>query len=364
MKIPKQFIYFLAIAQVILILGHWALFVSLVFFFPGLQQHRHSLMLILALLSISFLSLSVAEFKSENSLLRLGYIVSSVLLVAWLYLMIAAAISAVFFLLAGKNIMPLTSSIFAGAFFLSLYGVINARVTRVVSLKIKLPNLPEYWKGKTAVLVSDLHLGHVLRRGFAEKIINKINELSPEIVFIPGDFYDGVKTNFAALAALFKKVNSPLGIYFCSGNHEIFAGYGQCEAALREAGIKILENQTEDIHGLQVAGAAYNHDVIPNFREVLSFLNLDRTKPSILLKHVPLQLKEAAEAGVSLQLSGHSHQGQVWPFRYVTQRIFKDFDYGFKKLGAMQIYTSSGVGTWGPPMRVFTKSEIIKITFE
>jgi hypothetical protein len=247
---------------------------------------------------------------------------------------------------------------------LSIYGIINARATRITEIKVSLPNLPEFWKGKSAVMVSDLHLGQVLRTGFAQKIVNMINRENPEIVFIPGDFYDGVHTNFQNLADEFKKISAPQGIYFCSGNHEMFAGYGKCEQALKNAGIKILENQKTEINGLQIAGVSYTHDIMPDLNATLKKLSLDKNKPSVLLKHVPLQLKEVQEAGFNLVLCGHSHRGQVWPGNLVTKRYFKGFNYGLKSLKNLLVYTSSGAGTWGPPMKILSKPEIVKIEFE
>jgi predicted MPP superfamily phosphohydrolase len=234
-------------------------------------------------------------------------------------------------------------------------------VTRV---RLALPNLPEYWQGKTAVMVSDLHLGHVLREGFARALISRINGLHPEVVFIPGDFFDGVHTTFKELAGLFKEVVAPHGIYYVSGNHEQIAGMRICESALEETGIRVLENEKADIEGLQIVGTAYRSGETPDaLRQILAGIGIARERPSIYLKHIPDHLDIAADAGIDLQLSGHTHLGQLWPFRYITRRLFGSFDYGLHYFKNMAVYTSSGVGTWGPPMRVFTKAEIVVFTF-
>jgi predicted MPP superfamily phosphohydrolase len=246
----------------------------------------------------------------------------------------------------------------------ALYGIINARITRLTKIKVSLPELPDFWKGKTAIMFSDTHLGHVLRKGFAQKIVKMINKESPEIVFIPGDFFDSVHTDFQSLADEFKKVTAPSGIYFCSGNHELYVNYRACEQALKNAGVQILENQMVEVKGLQIAGVAYKHDIMPDLPENLQKMNIDKNKPSILLKHVPSQIKEVSDAGFNLVLGGHSHHGQIWPGRHVTKKVFKGFDYGLKLFNNLVVYTSSGAGTWGPPMRTFTKAEIVKITFQ
>ena len=117
-----------------------------------------------------------------------------------------------------------------------------------------------------------------------------------------------------------------------------------------------------EVEGLQIAGIAYKHETMLDFAKTLTSLNLNKNKPSILLKHVPKQLEEAEEAGVSLQLSGHTHFGQIWPGNLITKRYWKGYAYGLKKYKKMQIFVSSGLGTWGPPMRLFSKSEMVKIT--
>jgi predicted MPP superfamily phosphohydrolase len=368
MKIPTKFFYFLGFTQIILTFCHWLLYLCLLFIFPWLIPYKHALLSVLLLLSVSFLAFSFLEFKSDNIIIGVAYTLSGLWIVAWFYLLVSSLAACLAYLITSKSFPYVTSTFFIIALAVWVYGIINARILRTVELKIKLPNLPEYWKGKTAVMVSDLHLGHVLRKGFAKKIVAKINSFSPEIVFIPGDFYDGAKTDFASLANLFKEVKSPQGIYFCSGNHEMFAGYDECETALREAGITILENEKIEVNGLQIAGVAYNRnliqDTIVGFKGILEKLNLDKSKTSILLKHVPLQIEDVQGASINLMLSGHTHKGQVWPGSIVTKKFWKGFDYGFQWVGDLQIYTSSGAGTWGPPVKINSASEIVKITFE
>ncbi len=322
-----------------------------------------ALLIILLLLAVSFLAFSVLTFTRENPVLRIGYILSSIWTVSAFYFVLASLITLIIYLFYPVNLSCYGLVAITVSAGLSVYGFINARATRLTEIKIALPNLPAFWKGKSAIMVSDLHLGQILRKDFADKIVGLINRENPEIVFIPGDFYDGVHTDFQNLADGFKKINAPQGIYFCSGNHEMFAGYGQCERALKNAGIKILENQKVEINGLQIAGVAYKHDTMPDLAQTFKNINLDKTKPSILLKHVPLQLQEIQEAGFNLVLCGHSHHGQVWPGRHITKRYFKNFDYGLKAFKNLQVYTSSGAGTWGPPIRISTKPEIVKINF-
>ena len=364
MKLPKSFFFFLFVTQAIITLGHALLSSALTYFFPFFAVHEDSLLTTLILLSVSFLVLSLLEFNVESPILRYSYILSAIWIPTWFYLLLASFLSLIGSFIFPKSSVGLAATIYSCALALSLYGVINARVIRVTNLPIKLPNLPELWKGKTAVMVSDLHLGHVLRYGFAGRVIAKINHLRPDIVFIPGDFFDGVKTNFVDLANLFRAVKVPKGIYYVSGNHEQIAGYKVCEEAIAGAGIHILENAKVEVDGLQIVGTAYQHETVESLAELFAAMGIDRERPSIYLKHVPNHFEAAEQAGISLQLSGHSHRGQLWPGNWITRAIWKGYDYGLKKFGpAMQVFTSSGVGTWGPPLRVGSRSEVVRITF-
>ncbi|MDE2312432.1 MAG: metallophosphoesterase [Patescibacteria group bacterium] len=366
MKFPKQVFLFLVLAQALLTACHILLYFALIFLFPALAAHRASMLAVLLILSGSFLTVSIFDFKFDGPIWRQLYILSAVWAVAWFYLLLAAAASlAVLIVWPRANPASVALAPFIIAAGILIYGLINARLIRVVNLSPSLPNLPDFWRGKTAVMASDIHLGHVLGSKSAAKIVKKIQSLQPDLVLIPGDFFDGEHSNFASLAAPFRKLTAAQGIYFCSGNHEMFAGMQECEQAIRNAGITILENQKIDIKGLQIAGLAYTSGQTDNaVNELLKSLQLNPDQPCVLLKHVPAQIAEAAQNGVSLMLSGHSHQGQIWPGSLITKKVWKGFDYGLRQFGRLQVYTSSGVGTWGPPMRIFTKSEIIKITFK
>jgi len=162
----------------------------------------------------------------------------------------------------------------------------------------------------------------------------------------------------------FSKVSAPYGTYFITGNHEEFSDNAPYLRAVRRVGIHVLNNEKVDLDGLQIIGVDYRDSRREEqFRTILQRMGIDPHKPSILLKHAPLNLRVAREQGISLQLSGHTHQGQVFLFRFITSRVYQGYDYGLKWFGDLLVYTSSGAGTWGPPMRIDTKPEIVVITF-
>ena len=168
----------------------------------------------------------------------------------------------------------------------------------------------------------------------------------------------------APMIAPLKQLAPPLGIYYSTGNHDEFGNVAHYNAALEEACIHVLENRMVVIDEMQIAGVNHGDTTYPlRLRMLLDGLELDRDKASILLNHVPNRLPIVEKAGIGLQLSGHTHGGQFFPFTWLTRRAFGKFTYGLQKFGSLQVYTSSGAGTWGPPMRVGTAPEVVLLTF-
>src|SRR6202022_2214790 len=226
-------------------------------------------------------------------------------------------------------------------------------------------NLPETWRGRVAAQVSDLHLGHVRNLGFIRRIVTILTRLRPDAVFITGGLYDGVAVDLDRLSSPWAKIPPPLGTYFITGNHEEFSDRTKYLDALKRFGVRILNNEKVIVDGLQIVGLHYRDAVLgTRFRSLLNQVALDRKRASVLLVHEPRHLLVAEEAGISLQLSGHTHRGQFFPFTRIVSRIYKQYAYGLQSLGNLIVYTTCGVGTWGPPMRVGTSPEIVLIQFE
>ncbi len=359
----KQLFAFILIAQGVISVLYFTAYKSLELFFPHLAWGNPVLFGAAMLWSVGFALFTITSFERDWLLLRVGYLLSALSMVWGLYFLCLSAVVLVSYQAFNFNLTYGGWLAVLGSLGATLYGTINARLLKITRLNISLPNLPEFWRGKTALVASDLHLGQVLRKKTAQKIVTAINRQQPDIVFIPGDFFDGPRTNFAALAAEFKNIKAPLGAFFCSGNHEMLAGYEQAEQVIKDAGVRILEDEKTEIHGLQLLGLAFKHEDNSSVAARLKQMGIDPHKPSILLKHIPSHIRAVAQAGVNLQISGHTHLGQVWPFRHLTKRMFKGFDFGLKPLENLLVYTSSGVGTWGPPVRFLTKSEMVLITF-
>ncbi len=365
-----RFVLFISIVQSILFLGHWFLFRTLVLFLGVASPAKLStLKVVLTLLSVSLVLTSFLAFRYSNLLIQCLYTVAA----SWvgiLYLFIVASILCwVFYGLARLSHLPLDRKILIEvligiALLASVYGFINAGVTRITRINVELPRLPDPWKGKTAVWLSDTHLGQVRNHGFAQHIATEIKHLHPDIVFIGGDLYDGLAVDLDKVIEPFSKISAPYGTYFITGNHEEFSDNTPYLQAVRRAGIHVLHNEKIDLDGLQIIGVGYRDSRREeDFKTILRKMGIDPRQQSILLKHAPLHLEVAREQRISLQLSGHTHQGQVFLFRWIASKVYQGYAYGLKWFGDLLVYTSSGAGTWGPPMRVDTIPEIVVIKF-
>jgi len=362
---------FIAIIQSILLLSHWLVYETWTSF-AGAGSTSHSnfaLALALGLLSVSFVTASLLGMRFSNPLVRVFYAASATWLGFLIYFVLGSfacwAIDLVA-RMAGIALDPrrLLYATFSLAVVVGLYGIVNASWIRVTRITIPLPNLPASWHGKVAALVSDLHLGNVRNRGFARRVSATLSRLRPDVVFIAGDLYDGAAANLDRLAEPLGAPSFPLGAYYIAGNHEEFRDHTPYLKAVRGAGIRVLDDEKAVIDGLQVIGVHYRDSIEPHrFRSILRQANLDPERPSLLLTHAPNHLEIAEAEGIALELCGHTHAGQLFPFRWLPARLYGPYVYGLNRMGRLSVYTSSGVGTWGPPLRVGTRPEIVLIRF-
>jgi predicted MPP superfamily phosphohydrolase len=269
--------------------------------------------------------------------------------------------------LAGLQIAAsqITNVLFGLGLLVGVYGIMNAARVRITRVTIKLPNLPSAWRGRVAALVSDMHLGHVRNVGFMRRIVARLNQLHPDVVLIAGDMYDGTKASVGTLAEPWSALSLPHGALFITGNHEEFTGRGKYLEAVSKAGVRVVNNEKIELDGLQIVGVHYRETTDPgHFRAVLRGAGIKPERASILLVHAPHRLPIAEEAGISLQLCGHTHGGQFPPGSWVASRVYGPYVHGLNRFGRMLVFTNWGAGTWGPPLRVRTHAEIVLFTFE
>ena len=246
-----------------------------------------------------------------------------------------------------------------------LLALVSSYWIRVTRVTVALRGLPDYWEGRILALVTDVHLGTFRGRGFSRRVVSRLAGLGAECVLVGGDVFDGVKIDVDAAVRPWSALSAPSGVFFVGGNHDDYGGRALYFGALRRAGLRILDNERVVIHGLQLVGVHDREIHDPQaYRETLRKTGLRPGTASVLLAHRPSNLQVAEAAGIGLQLSGHTHRGQFWPWTHVASRVFGRFAYGLNRQGAMQVYTSSGVGTWGPPFRLGSRSEVVRIRLE
>ena len=237
------------------------------------------------------------------------------------------------------------------------YGVL--RGPRVKRVTVPLAKLPRSAHGFRIAVVSDIHLGPLLGRGFAQKVVDTINATQPDLIAVVGDLVDGSVKNLGPAAAPLAGLEARLGSFFVTGNHEYFSGAEQWLEEVRTLGIHTLENARTELPGFDLAGvndlAGESEGQGPDFAKALG--DRDTTRACVLLAHQPVQIHEAVKHGVDLQLSGHTHGGQLWPGNFIAAAANPTVA-GLERYGDTELYVSRGAGAWGPPTRVGAPSDI------
>lgn len=371
MRRRERLIVFVSIIQSILFLAHILLYSTWTFqLAANASPSKIWIRVILGVLSVSFVSASLLAFRYTNPLVRMFYRAAATWMGLLSFLVLGSLLSWSIFavtLLAGADLHlhRIVEVVFACAAAVGFIGLFNASWTRVTRARIRLENLPTAWRGRKAALISDIHLGHVRNGSFLRRVIAQILEEQPDAIFIAGDLYDGTAIDAHRAAAPLSRLKAPHGVYFVAGNHEQFGDDTNYLNAVAAAGVRVLRNEKVDLDGLQVVGVPYNHaSNNGSLASVLGSLPLDRDRASILLTHAPDHPEIAEAAGFSLQLSGHTHVGQFIPWSWFARRIYRQFVYGLSRIGNMQVFTSSGAGTWGPPLRLGSNPEIVVLQFE
>jgi len=242
------------------------------------------------------------------------------------------------------------------------------RPPRIREVQVTLQRLPSSLDGTTLVQLTDMHLGPTRGRSFSENLVRRSNALAPDVVVITGDLVDGRVHELARSVAPLGDLKARWGVYFVTGNHEYYSGVNEWIRHLGTLGINVLSNErvaigetphTFDLAGIHDhAGHGYPGHA-PDLARALA--GRDPSRELVLLAHQPRAVTEAAEHGVGLQISGHTHGGQIWPFNWAV-RLSQPAVAGLTRLKDTLLYVSRGTGYWGPPMRLVAPAEITRIT--
>ena len=276
------------------------------------------------------------------------------------YLLVAAALTHLVCAIAGVD--PRTAAMIgvSAAAATVIYGLANvARGPIVRRVQIPLAKLPAAAAGYTIVQLTDVHIGPLLGERFAAGVVAQVNALAPDLIVITGDLVDGRLEELRSHVEPLRQLRARDGVYAVTGNHEYYWNANAWLEHLRSLGIRILRNEHVLIHdAFELAGADDSSAAEDVPRAVA---DRDPALPVVLLAHHPRTIARAVLAGVDLQLSGHTHGGQLLPLGWLS-RLFEPHVAGLARFGATWLYVSCGTGFWGPPMRVGTSSEIAHLT--
>ncbi|NTV40834.1 MAG: metallophosphoesterase [Candidatus Moranbacteria bacterium] len=372
-KILKSSVVFLLVFPAY-IAAHIAVYFSILHFFPFSMPFEKNIVKLALFLLGSFLGFSIMistllAHRWDNHFNRKYYFLSGVWVGFMINLLLFFAFGWIIVLAYGifggdPNEKMLGLSAVVGAFLYSVYGIINAFTPVVKRIDVSIKNLPKKWIGKKVVHISDVHLGHIYRDEYLREVVKRINSLRPDAVVITGDLFDGTDGNIDIFIDPLNSLEATKGIFYASGNHEIYLGIDRTFETLGKTKITCLRNEIKMIDGLQFIGIEYpkHKDKINVAKTIKKIPNFKQSEPSILLWHMPTQVSKIRKLGISLMLSGHTHKGQLFPFGMTTRFMFNGYDYGLKRKGNFSIYTSCGLGAWGTPMRTEKHSEIVEIT--
>ncbi len=365
----------LSLVSIILMffLAHFLVYYYLVILF-WITKYKIALIATFFILSLSFISSSALVHFYNNVFVRFYYYTSSLWL--WLLLNLLTLIIFLTFILIVIKIFHINANLkiiwllllFFGL-ILTWYGLYNAKNPIIKNVDISIQNLPENWKNKKIIFLSDLHLWAILRENYLKKIVKMINNEKPDIVFISWDLLDWSDWNLEHLPDYINIINAP--IYYVNGNHETYLWMSKVEKILSKTKIKQLKDEFVTIDWVQIVGISYIDERSWSSRVNLysTFDKLNRSffqkdKPSILLYHVPLYTEEFRIFWINLQLSGHSHKWQMWPYGYITSLIYWGKDYWLYTKDNYNLYTSNWVGTWWPPIRTWNIPEIVVLNLK
>jgi len=241
-----------------------------------------------------------------------------------------------------------------------------------VTVPVRVPRLPAGLDGIRVVQISDLHVGPLLDEGFVRAVTGRVNALRPDLVVVTGDVVDGPVHHLEALVAPLGGLDARWGTFFVTGNHEYYSGFEPWIQHFAKLGMRVLANERVAVGDAGPGGASFDlagvHDWHGGRRNTSQAPDLDAAlagrdpeRALVLLAHQPAQIDQAAAAGVGLQISGHTHGGQMWPFGALTMLAQPYLRGLHQHAPGSQIYVSSGTGFWGPPLRVFAPAEITEL---
>jgi predicted MPP superfamily phosphohydrolase len=320
--------------------------------------HNPVWMLLLIFLPLSYVLSSIIIRYWTNVLTRFLYTFSSLWLGSIFFFSIVFGVYELVHLYTGTDSAIVVYSLLAVTTLLIIYSAINAQSIQVKHINIPIKNLLQ---NTTIVHLSDLHIGTINDSLYLGKIIKKVNNANPDAVLITGDVFDGSGPIHPETLLPFESIHAKT--FFSIGNHEVYEGLDNVRNTLKDLSLNLLEDTLIVYKNLQIIAINDPEDrwnEPKTFEQKLAGLTIQNDKPALLMYHQPKNWDIAQKFNIDLQLSGHTHNGQIFPFT-ILAKIFFPKVYGLYEKNGKYLYTSSGAGTWGPPMRLGSRNEIVVI---
>jgi uncharacterized protein len=376
-----QFIVFFSIVIAIYSLANTYIFFKGFNVLQCQKENKIFYTIIFIVLAITFIAAKVLESRHSSVFTDFLNIIGGFWMGFMLYAILFFLISDIIFiilrvsgLLESGNILTfrrwaflVTSGI---SVLLITVGFINAVIPVIKEYNITIDKPADGISKLKVAAVSDIHLGSIIRKRSINKLSGMLEEMHPDVIFLLGDIVDGELGPVLRgdLLKYFKGPETTDGLYAITGNHEFIGGARRTIPYIESKGIRVLKDEVVILPGgIQLIGRLdrdsrrfYNQERLP-LEELMK--RIDHSKPIILLDHQPFHLDETEKNGIDLQLSGHTHNGQMWPLNYLTRKLY-ELSYGYKKKGNSQIIVSSGFGLWGPRIRLGSRSEVLLINIE
>lgn len=336
-------------------IANWYIYLKLEKLF---RFNKIALAAVLFVLAVSFILLSFLVRKFQGNWINDFYFSSASWLGVLFFLLICFLIADLVVFAAGIDYKIPYYAAIGVALAISILSLANASQIKVHEI-----NLPTSLSSDLKIVqISDVHLGPIHSKSYLQKIVDITNSLKPDFVFITGDLFDGSAKLSKDVVSPLEQLKAKQGIYFVTGNHESYIDESMALDLISSENISILRDMAKETKDVQIIGADYPLNESEKGKSYLNNLPsiVNKNKFSILLYHPPVGFEKAAAAGINLQLSGHTHNGQIFPFSLIS-RIFYKYESGLYKLKDSYLYVSQGSGTWGPPMRFLSSTEITEI---
>ncbi len=369
-----KFIIFISIFFGILFLGHLVIYKSQVKFFDIQSVVGRRTLIFFYIFNFLLLFFAMFGIRQTNSVIVNGIYYYAVLwLPILLYLFLFSSVTWIIYAFIKLLKLKITLKFLYLAFiitilFITAYGIYSYKNIVKTEVKISIQDMPQIWKNKKILLITDVHIGNFRDDSFIDNFVKKLNKEEADVIFIAGDLFDGTKLEINKTAAALNRLQAKQQIYFVYGNHETFSHQADVDKIISMTKIKTLNNQLDTLDGVNILGINHTHlhnDTIIDYLEK-NFLSKPEyaNNPTIFLCHEPMKdTDKLKRLKVDLQLSGHTHAGQFFPINLITKSLFGKMNYGYSDFGEFKHFTSSGLGVWGPAFRLGTKSEYVSIIF-